>query len=121
MPDIYKENVYEKLVIERDDSKDKSVLPEQIATISKLRETVERLDLNYLQVNFGGMPIGENEIGVRSENGMWLVYESDDRGLFSFRVYYSKELDAANRTFNMILEEDRRRRRFAKKRLKGKI
>ena len=52
---------------------------------------------------------------------MWLVYESDDRGLFSFRVYYSKELDAANRTFNMILEEDRRRRRFAKKRLKGKI
>lgn len=44
MPDIYKENVYEKLVIERDDSKDKSVLPEQIATISKLRETVSRLD-----------------------------------------------------------------------------
>ena len=121
MPDIYKENAYEKLVLERDDSKDKSVLPEQIATISKLRETVERLDLNYLQVNFGGMPIGENEIGVRSENGMWLVYESDDRGLFSFRIYYSKELDAANHTFNLILEEDRRRRRFAKKRLKGKI
>ena len=44
MPDIYKKNVYEKLVIERDDSKDKSVLPEQIATISKLRETVIRLD-----------------------------------------------------------------------------
>ena len=44
MPDIYKENAYEKLVLERDASKDKSVLPEQIATISKLRETVSRLD-----------------------------------------------------------------------------
>ena len=46
IPDIYKENAYEKLVIERNDSKDKSVLPKQIATISKLRETVERLKLN---------------------------------------------------------------------------
>lgn len=67
------------------------------------------------------MPIGENKIEIRPENGVWLVYESNNRGLFSFRKYYSKELVAANRTFNMILEEDRRRRRFAKKRLKGKI
>lgn len=115
MPDIYKENAYEKLILERDNSRDENVLPEQIATISSLRKTVDQLDLNYLHVNFGGMPIGENEIGIRHENGTWLVYESDDRGLFSFRVYYSKELDAANHTFKLILEEDRRRRRFAKK------
>ena len=51
---------------------------------------------------------------------MWLVYESDDRGFLLFRVYYSKEFDATNHTFNLILEEDRQRR-FSKKRLKEKI
>ena len=91
------------------------MLNEQITTISGLQEAVDQLNLNYLHINFGGMPIGENEIGVRSENGKWLVYVSDDRGLFSFRVYYSKELDAAQHMTDLILEEDRRRRRFAKK------
>ena len=72
-------------------------------------------------MNFGRVPIGEDKIGIRPENGVWLVYESVNRGLFSFRKYYSKELVAANRTFNFILKEGCRRRRFAKKRLKGKI
>ena len=115
MPDIYRENEYESFILERDNSRDRSVLNEQITTISGLQEAVDQLNLNYLHINFGGMPIGENEIGVRSENGKWLVYESDDRGLFSFRVYYSKELDAAQHMTDLILEEDRRRRRFAKK------
>ena len=115
MPDVYRENAYESFILERDNSRDKSVLNEQITTISGLQKAVDQLNLNCLHINFGGMPIGENEIGVRSENGKWLVYESDDRGLFSFRVYYSKELDAAQHMTDLILEEDRRRRRFAKK------
>lgn len=116
IPDIYKENTREQQILNRDNSQDKSVSPQEISTVAQLQETIDRLGLNVFNINLGKMPIGENEIGLRKENDKWLVYISEDRGLFSFRIYYSSELEATNRIFNLILNEDQRRRRFAKKR-----